>query len=64
MARSNRYGYLQIYVGDQQTGKVVSQFNSRKNKDVRFIDAKASPLLYMKGDSKNSGWLLETNERD
>ena len=42
----------------------MSQFNSRKNKDVRFIDAKASPLLYMKGDSKNSGWLLETNERD
>lgn len=37
-------------MGDQQTtGKAVSDFNKKRGKDkqVQFVDGKASPLLYV-----------------
>lgn len=55
--RSTKFNHLQIFIGDQQSGKVISDFNDKKNKDVRFIDLKASPLIYMKGE-KGKNYLL------
>lgn len=64
LARSTRYNYLQVYVGDQQSGKVINDFNEKKKKDIKFIDVKASPLMYMKGESKSKNCMLETNEQE
>jgi hypothetical protein len=50
LARADKFNYLQVFVGDQQTtGKAVSDFNKKRGKDkqVQFVDGKASPLLYM-----------------
>lgn len=47
--RANKFNYLQIFIGDQQSAKAVSDFNEKKGKEVQFIDVKASPLLYMRG---------------
>lgn len=65
LARSTRYNYLQIYVGDHQSGKVINNdLNEKKKKDIKFIDVKASPLMYMKGESKSKNCMLETNEQE
>jgi hypothetical protein len=61
LARAGKFNYLQVFVGDQQTGRAVAEFNQKRGKEVQFVDAKASPLLYM-GQSGSS--LLETNERE
>jgi hypothetical protein len=61
LARAGKFNYLQVFVGDQQTGRAVAEFNQKRGKEVQFADAKASPLLYM-GQSGAS--LLETNERE
>lgn len=60
--RATKFNYLQIFVGDQQSGKIISDFNQKKGTNIQFIDVKASPLLYMKNEKKNH--ILETNERD
>jgi hypothetical protein len=63
LGRASKFNYLQIFIGDQQTGKAVGEFNEKKGKEVQFIDVKASPLIYMRGE-KSRMHLLETNERE
>lgn len=51
-------------MGDEETtGKAVADFNKKRGKAVQFVDAKASPLVYM-GQGQGGERLLETNERE
>jgi len=38
--------YYQIFIGDQKSYSMVSDFNYKKSRDIKFIDAKVSPVLY------------------
>jgi hypothetical protein len=62
--RSIKYNYLPIYIGDQNSEKIISDFNIKANKNINFIDAKASPITYAMNEHNKKNCMLETNEPD
>ena len=54
---------MHVFVGDDHSGRQVSDYNHRYGRDVKFIDMKTSDLRITKGDCGDRNWLLETNDR-
>lgn len=49
LKKTNNSPYLHVFIGDDQSGRQVFDFNSKNKRDVKFIDVKTSDLVISKG---------------
>lgn len=62
LKNTNNFNYLHVFVGDEQSGRQISDYNKKYKRDVKFIDVKTPDLVISKGSNINQHCLLETND--
>lgn len=62
MQGCSNFDYLHVFVGEDQSGRQISDYNAKHKRDLRFIDMKTSDLNIAKAEARNMHWLLGTND--